>query len=581
MKNFLLAGRCAVLCGLVMVASCNKSKGTLQSDCGDSNEIRFGSNGIRVETKSFTETTNSLLQANGFKAAVVVDADNSVMFNAAVAYDSTDAVYRVAGEHYYYPSEGTVSLYGVYPSSEIISVDSGAATVAYTHNPDEDLVGAKAVAVARQSAPVHMEFEHLLSQVTMTVKTDNPNTLCKLYGITLTDAEDGVYAFTDDSWTPGGTVGNYVFFSSPDGQNVTTVASEVGEVMSFIPGTISLNVKWKCYNLTSGEIVSDNDKTVSVELTKGKHSTLNLTLPANSSELMLVTTVVPWVEESQDIEVEAEVKEFVFTVDNEGKKVKFSPGNLYWDGSKFCFEGHQYDYPTRLDANHRGHFFWSKDARVAYSDDYDTANGTYGITPTITDTFFAADGGAITGWTVLSGSEWQYLTDHSMAPCTDIHYYNDEHTFCVVGIFGTYEQAKAEYDTRYEYMKTSEDYMYGEFDDALASGKIVASAYYVHTIAGVKAFIMVPDGFSGTVYDTYTAEEWAAAESDYGLAALPFSGAYIDKNVFTGNSGDYWSSATFPETEDSAIGVEFGNIAAYVIDNARFVGWAVRLVSVQ
>ena len=579
MKNFLFAGRCAVLCGLVMVASCNKSKGTLQSDCGDSNEIRFGSNGIRVETKSFTETTNSLLQANGFKAAAVVDTDNSVMFNAAVAYDSTDAVYRVSGEHYYYPSEGTVSLYGVYPSSEIISVDSGAATVAYTHNPDEDLVGAKALAVARQSAPVLMEFEHLLSQVTMTVKTDNPNTLCKLYGITLTDADGGVYAFTDDSWTPGDIVGDYVFFSSTDGQNVTTVASEVGEVMSFIPGTISLNVKWKCYNLTSGEIVSDNDKTVSVELTKGKHSILNLTLPANSSELMLVTTVVPWVEESQDIEVEAKVKEFVFTVDNEGKKVKFSPGNLYWDGSKFCFEEHQYDYPTSLDANHRGHFFWSKDARVAYSDDYDTANSTYGITPTITDTFFAADGGAITGWTVLSSDEWQYLIDNKLAVSNEIKYYNDENNCCEFYFTGTYAEAKAKYDSNYDYLK--EEYGYGEFDEALASGKIVAIACYEHTIAGVEAYIMVPDGFSGTVYDTYTAEEWAAAESDYGLVALPFSGAYINKNVVTGNSGDYWSSATSPDTVDAAFGVEFGHIAAYVVDNARFVGWAVRLVSVQ
>mgnify|MGYP003294373492 CR=1 FL=1 len=574
MKNFLLAGRCAVLCGLVMVASCNKSKGTLQSDCGDSNEIRFGSNGIRVETKSFTETTNSLLQANGFKAAVVVDADNSVMFNVAVAYDSTDAVYRVSGEHYYYPSEGTVSLYGVYPSSEIISVDSGAATVAYTHNPDEDLVGAKAVAVARQSAPVHMDFEHLLSQVTMTVKTDNPNTLCKLYGITLTDAEGGVYAFTDDSWTPGGTVGNYVFFSSPDGQNVTTVASEVGEVMSFIPGTISLNVKWKCYNLTSGEIVSDNDKTVSVELTKGKHSTLNLTLPANSSELMLVTTVVPWVEESQDIEVEAEVKEFVFTVDNEGKKVKFSPGNLYWDGSKFCFEEHQYDYPTSLDANHRGHFFWSKDARVAYSDDYDTANSTYGITPTITDTFFAADGGAITGWTVLSSDEWQYLIDNKLAANSEIKYYNDDNSSGEFYFTGTYAEAKAEYDSNY-------DYLYGEFDKAIANGFIEAWDVFSHEINGVSCAILKPDGFSGTVADTYTAIEWAAAEAA-GLVALPFAGCRYNSDVRdTGSRSSCWSSTQFEDEDGDGIYYAYfkfheASMGGYNCD----AGLSVRLVQV-
>lgn len=571
MKNFLLKGRCSILCGLLIVASCNESSKMSRIFSLEDNEIRFGSNGVRVESKSFVETTNSLLQANGFKAAVVVDVDNSVMFNATVAYDSTDAVYRVPDEHYYYPSEGTVSIYGVYPSSEIISVSSGEATVTYAQNPDEDLVGAKAVAVERQSTPVLMEFEHLLSQVTMTVKTDNPNTVCKLYDITLADADGGIYVFADDDWILNETAGVYTIFSSPSGESVTTVKADVGEAMSFMPGGVALNVKWKCFNKVSGNLVSDNDQTVYVGLAKGKHYSLNLTLPSNSSEIALVTTTEPWVEVDRDIEVKPQ--EFVFTVNNSGKKVKFSPGNLYFDGSEFCFEEHQYDFPADWDPNHIGHFFWSGDADVAIAENY-------GIDVDVSadDTFFAANGGAVEGYTVLSKNEWQYLAKNSFCSsiCKNVKAYNDDDYF--FSFTGTYEQAKAAFAAN----SAAKKYYSGQsFDDLLEEGIITEKKTAGRNIAGVGCAVLTPDGFDGAVKEVYTAKEWETAEKQFGLVALPFAGFRMyDSGIMVYTQSLLWASDPKPDAPENAWSALFAS-GSNISYNWRYNGYSVRLVQVQ
>lgn len=577
MKNFLIKGRSSILCGLVIVASCSQSKEMPQSLSGECNEIRFGSNGVRVESKSFVETTNSLLQANGFKAAVVVDSDSSVMFNTSVAYDSKDAVYRVPDEHYYYPSKGTVSIYGVYPSSELISVGSGKATVTYAQNSDEDLVGAKAIAVAPQSAPVLMEFEHLLSQVTMTVKTDNPNIVCKLYGITLTDADGGVYSFADDSWVLNETTEDYLFFNSSTGESVNTTVSEVGEAMSFMPGKVDLNVRWKCFNKVSEDIVSDNNQTVSVDLEKGIHSTLNLTLPYNSSEITLVTTVEPWVEDSQDVEVKPAGKEFVFTVNEAGKKVKFAPGNLYWDGTQFKFEEHQYDYPDYASSKHVGHFYWSWDAELAIY------GAEYGPEISKDDVFFAADGGAIKGWTVLSKDEWDYIIKHSLywEPIEGIKRYgNNEGFICD----GTYQQAKELFEKDNDLKDFYEgNYQSRDFDELLESESITVFDLRSRKVAGKECCIFVPDGVECTIADSYTASEWEAAEKDYGLVAIPYAGYCEEGYVYIIYGEDlfnYWTAT--PHTENKGkIWFVHGSID-YI--DFSYQGWhsglAIRLVKV-
>lgn len=221
--------------------------------------------------------------------------------------------------------------------------------------------------------------------------------------------------------------------------------------------------------------------------------------------------------EENEEEDGGEPRTFLFTVNASGKKVKFAPGNLYWDGEKFCFEKHQYDYPTKWKSDHIGHFFWCKDASKAVALAYD------GRKTQRTDKFFASDGGAIEGYSVLSGEEWGYL-----------------------------------------------------FANALAKN---SSSLNTITIDGKDCLVLKPDGFAGTVKDSYTAAEWATAEAS-GLVALPFAGhRYVSNFNRVGSYGFYWSST--PYDSYSAWGAYFNSDHAYASDNYRDYGRSVRLVSVQ
>lgn len=526
MKKLLLF----VAAAAVMLTSCQKSLNENESVL---REIQLGLSAIEYETKAFVESTNGILQSNGFKAAAVIDADNSTIFNKAVTYNN--GVYSVSGEHYYFPNEGTVSFYGVYPADEVIAIaDDGKASVAYVHNSDDDLIGAKKSGVASQSDAVALEFTHLLSQISINVKTDDANVICKLYSITISDADGGTYSFSDDSWTLSETKADYAFFVKTDGQAVTTTAAAVGSAMSFMPGKVTLNAKWKCYNSVGDQLISDNDETIPVTLTRGNHTAISLLLPANSTEMKLSTSVGAWINDLQELKVAPYFPELlsgVFTVKaatetEPAKKVKFTKGNLYWNGGAFLCEENQYDYPTAWDATHVGHFYWSKDVRVAYAENYDAANTAYGITPDVGDKFFAADGGVIKGLTILDNDEWQYLVDNAI-----------------------------------------EDEM-----DAIE-------------IDGKKCFIFKPDGFSGTVEDSYTAEAWASAEATYGLVALPLAsdrqGIEMAVGGDSNETGFFWS-LTPGGASDQAYGAS--NVSLFFAVDGSFLrnnGYSVRLVQVQ
>ena len=96
------------------------------------------------------------------------------------------------------------------------------------------------------------------------------------------------------------------------------------------------------------------------------------------------------------------------------KTVYFSKGNMYWDGDSFEFEANQYDSQSIWNTSHVSHFYWSKNASVAYAKEY-SESGT-----TKTDVFFtneeqetAKAGFTVNGvagkYRTLSDDEWIYL----------------------------------------------------------------------------------------------------------------------------------------------------------------------------
>lgn len=218
----------------------------------------------------------------------------------------------------------------------------------------------------------------------------------------------------------------------------------------------------------------------------------------------------------------------VFTVNDSGKKVKFTKGNLYWNGSEFKCEDSQIAYPTTRNADHIGLFYWSKTASIAYAVSYSDSDKT------TSDVFFAANGGAIEGYTVLSNNEWEYVLSHSL----------------VVNPPVTKSTIVMEEDVQIE-------------------------------INGVNCIVLMPDGFSGTVKSSYTAEEWTEAEKT-GLVALPFAGFY-DESGFRGADigGHYWSSTPKEDDTDYGLRAYFDDETVAMGQFPRCNGYSVRLVQVQ
>lgn len=172
------------------------------------------------------------------------------------------------------------------------------------------------------------------------------------------------------------------------------------------------------------------------------------------------------------------------------KFVYFSKGNLYYDGSKYCFEENQSDvYNVAWDDTHISRFYWQKDAANARKHDAPTSRGSGVLftnsAATTANSEFTANGQ--TGiWRVMDNTEAAYLLE------------NNSH----------------------EYV----------------------------TINGIAGIVFAPCGFTVNVaYDhVYTAAEWAAAEAK-GFMFLPAAGFVdtkdgLDVLSFFNTDGCYWLS---------------------------------------
>lgn len=198
----------------------------------------------------------------------------------------------------------------------------------------------------------------------------------------------------------------------------------------------------------------------------------------------------------------------VFSV-SASKKVKFSKGNLYWNGSAYKFEENQYDYPSSWNTSHVGHFFWSKDDSIARASSYSDSGASVNDilftngTETTPKSSFTVDGEA-GKWRSLSKDEWTYLIE-----------------------------------TR--------------------SGNRYAKA----KVNNVNGLLIFPDNYSGTMSGTGIAAVntasasfpsssiptaiWSEMEED-GVVFLPNAGSRTNSNILNaGSRAEYWSSTASDE----------------------------------
>ncbi len=213
----------------------------------------------------------------------------------------------------------------------------------------------------------------------------------------------------------------------------------------------------------------------------------------------------------------------VFSVSGD-KKVRFSKGNLYWNGSVWHLETNQYDCPPstgdQWDQTHIGHLYWTRDAAASYTQDYEEEG-------TPTDPFFCDENNRLTvdgqgGLYALSSSEWTYLINTRTNAST-----------------------------------------------------LMKKGVTVNNKA--NCLIIAPDGYTGTIATSYDAAAWTAAESQ-GLVCLPAAGYRIGSGVYdVGDCGSCWSST--PGGEYDAYSLSFDGIGVVPADGYdRDNGYSVRLV---
>ena len=222
----------------------------------------------------------------------------------------------------------------------------------------------------------------------------------------------------------------------------------------------------------------------------------------------------------------------VFTVNTKGKKVHFAKGNLWYGpatsgaSATFNFETNQYNFPSKFDASHISHFYWSKDESVACAEPYSDDSWD------INDVFFTNDptnkekananfivSGAKGKYRTLSSEEWQYLL--SDRPRAD--------QLCKYGV----------------------------------------------TVCGIpNCLIIAPDGYGQIICQTYEESVWLFAEASEGLVCLPPAGT---KSAGIGEKGFYWSSSAGPY--DDAFAMTFLSDFIKVGLSTRSCHYSVRLVT--
>lgn len=303
MKNNISMAALFALSAGVLLSSC--SKGLVSSDdntnmASDPVSIRLASVCISGGTKSFAETTVATLQREGFGCMSYLSGSQTLYLDNDVVYDGQNYIFKDVS--YYYPLEGALDFYAVYPGGLEMGLDRDCGfQVAFDHDPDADLVVAYAPGRTRLCGEVAFEFNHVLANVGIRCRGGDADVDYKLLSLELVTGASGIYNFSRGEWTAGDAVVSEQF--APAGEtDLSGTYRALGGYMSCIPAAASVRARWRCLDKTSGAVLSEYDQSVPVTLVPGCRSTFNLTLP-NSKAMRIdcAVNVAAWDSASEDV----------------------------------------------------------------------------------------------------------------------------------------------------------------------------------------------------------------------------------------------------------------------------------------
>ena len=273
-------------------------------------------------------------------------------------------------------------------------------------------------------------------------------------------------------------------------------------------------------DLGEGETIGVAAKYFNIAVPAGKYDDLTLTFTATDGRKCKMTSkTMPEIKRNVVGRITLCAPEFIDTTPegalkgefsiSAGKKVKFSKGNLYWDGDSYEFEENQYTIGTWNAENHVNYFFWSNSHSVAKAESYSDASAAD------SDVFF-----------------------------TNATAETAKADFTVSGVTGKFRTLSAE---EWTYILSTRE----NAADLLVEDVTVCDVEHCLVIA--------PDAcWNGYVFDktkkSYDAAEWTTAEAA-GLVCLPPAGYRDGTDVKSGEgNGFYWASTTDAADKASNLG---------------------------
>lgn len=279
--------------------SCNKNINPDMPKCSEPGLISFGISELTA-TKAVNESTAATISASGFNVAAITG--NATYFNELATKSGYS--YMTANK-YYYPQNSSVDFYACHPVNRNLSISGNVVSISYTQNNSEDLIVAKKTAVSSQNGDVQLVFDHVLAQLAFTAKGSDANVDYILKSISVKAPNGGTYKFADGKWTIGD-IATVNYFN----KNLTvssSSATNVDEVMTFLPGDIQITVSWECR--MDGQLIGQYTKSTlpcgdpdAIKIEMGKKNTINLVLPnQDASDILFSVQVNPWGSSTQDV----------------------------------------------------------------------------------------------------------------------------------------------------------------------------------------------------------------------------------------------------------------------------------------
>ncbi len=321
MKKFYFLAMTAI----TVMASCTKTE--LMTPEEYRNPIAF-ENFIHKTTKA-AEAVETTVEANGFGVSAFytnTSSSTSTYFeNIDVTYNSTKDRYPTT---YYWPIDGTMAFYAVYPKDKTIT--SSTKTIdSYTTEGAEDLMIATALSencathcTANPNTPVALAFSHILTQVYFEIKGEEAVNNYKVEKIVLEAKNGATYTYSSGAWTAPSTAKTYTYYAPSTAvtfngssyvvfgtkaanslmlipqSDVTvkvyyTVETPAGAVLSkFNEDATTNGHQYKSFTASSSTVTTD------VDWAKGQIVKYQLTLPIGVNPIEFTATVNAWTTET-------------------------------------------------------------------------------------------------------------------------------------------------------------------------------------------------------------------------------------------------------------------------------------------